>query len=901
MATPKSIVYLLSGFFIIVTPSLATVVDIGPSKDNTLYESATGALSNGSGVYLFSGRTATIGGELRRRALLAFDVAGNVPADATIQSVSLTLHLSKTSIIAPATATSLHTVSIDWGEGASTALVNEGQGAAAAMNDATWTQAINPSSNWTTPGGDFNPIASATQIVAGAGVFYTWSSTPEMVADVQGWLTNPAANFGWIVIGNESVGRTAKRFDSRENITASFRPVLSVEFSAPCNQNSDCDDLLFCNGVETCVATVCTPGTNPCPGQFCNENQNACTDCVGPADCSDNIACTNDTCVNGSCVFTPDDSLCPDNGAFCDGLEICNAATGCISAGDPCGLTAVCNETTDACDNLPIRIQLQVVAGGPAEPSPLSSPVALTHARDGSGRLFVVDQIGQIRIIQNGILLPTPFLDVSAKLPAPGVIFDERGLLGLTFHPNFPVNGRFFIRYSAPRAGDPSEPCNDPNGFIVGCHKEILAEYRVSAADPNIADPASEVILFSVNEPQFNHDSGTVDFGPDGMLYWTLGDGGGANDGLADVPPSHGPTGNGQNTQTPLGAILRIDVDSPPQAPLPYAIPPDNPFADGVNGLPEIYAYGMRNPYKFSFDDGPGGDNALYVADVGQNLYEEVDIVTNGGNYGWVVREGLHCFDPFAPATPPNVCASTGPFGEPLIDPVVEYLHAVPCAGDAECAVLGVACGADGMCENEGGISIIGGHVYRGAAFPLLQGRYVFGDFSDSFGTPGGRLYYFDTTGPNQYQRKDFFILPTGTPFIGHFLKGTGEGEDGEIYALASDDLGPVGTSGLVLHIALAPCIANSECTDREVCTFDECINEACVHSPNLFGDVDHNATVNIFDLFCILDGFSGSFLNCTFEDSDIEPCNGNATLNIFDLFAVLDAFSGTDPCCAAP
>ena len=148
----------------------------------------------------------------------------------------------------------------------------------------------------------------------------------------------------------------------------------------------------------------------------------------------------------------------------------------------------------------------------------------------------------------------------------------------------------------------------------------MLAEYSVSDNDPNVADSASEIILFSVDEPQFNHDAGDVAFGPDGFLYFTLGDGGGAHDGLADMPPSHGPIGNGQNIETPLGAILRIDVDGPPGPGLAYAIPPDNPFVGGL-GVDEIYAYGMRNPYKFSFDDGKRGDGSLYLADVGQNLF----------------------------------------------------------------------------------------------------------------------------------------------------------------------------------------------------------------------------------------------------------------------------------------
>jgi glucose/arabinose dehydrogenase len=409
----------------------------------------------------------------------------------------------------------------------------------------------------------------------------------------------------------------------------------------------------------------------------------------------------------------------------------------------------------------------------------------LTHAGDGSGRLFIVDQPGLIRVVKSGALLPTPFLDLTSKTIAVNAFFDERGVLGLAFHPDYANNGRFFVRYSAPRAGDPAEPCNDPDGFIVGCHEEILAEYRV-LGDPHtsdVADPSSEIILFRVDEPQFNHDSGHVAFGPDGLLYWTLGDGGGAHDGLADgdppgSAPSHGPDGNGQDVNTSLGNILRIDVDSPPDPGLNYAVPPGNPFAGG-GGVPEIYAYGFRNPYRFSFDDGPGGDGRLYVGEVGQDLFEEIDIVPVAAapgllNYGWVVREGFHCFDPFNPGTPPAACASTGPFGEPLLDPVLEYHHSV-------------------------GLAVIGGFVYRGSAFPALTGKYVFGDFSQDFG-PTGRLFYTDTTGPEAFQRKEFFLLPDGDP-LGQALFGIGEDEDGELYVCASDNIGPTGDMGVVYRI----------------------------------------------------------------------------------------------------
>jgi glucose/arabinose dehydrogenase len=413
-----------------------------------------------------------------------------------------------------------------------------------------------------------------------------------------------------------------------------------------------------------------------------------------------------------------------------------------------------------------IIIELESVASG------LTAPVAVTHAGDGSARLFIVEQTGEIRIVRDGFLLPTPFLDLSGELPTLNPFFDERGLLGLAFHPDYATNGRFFVRYSKARTGDPAEVCF---GTSRGCHEEVLAEFSVSA-DPDVAEPTG-TILFQIEQPQFNHDAGGVAFGPDGNLYFSLGDGGGAHDGLADDPPSHGPVGNGQNIETALGAILRIDVDSAPQTPLPYAIPPDNPFV-GQPGVDEIYAYGFRNPYRFSFDDGPGGDGSLFLADAGQNLFEEVDIVERGGNYGWVIREGFSCFDPFNPRDPPATCPTTGPAGEPLVDPIVDYAH------------------------DEGGIAVIGGFMYRGARSSSLVGRYVFGDFSTQFGVPSGRLYFLEEATPGIYEMLEFQIGSDDLPY-GLFLKGFGEDEDGEIYVCGSADLGPGGSSGLVQRIVV--------------------------------------------------------------------------------------------------
>jgi glucose/arabinose dehydrogenase len=437
-----------------------------------------------------------------------------------------------------------------------------------------------------------------------------------------------------------------------------------------------------------------------------------------------------------------------------------------------------------------VTVSLEPVADG------LTAPVVATHAGDGSGRLFVVDQAGLIRIVDaDGVLLPTPFLDLTDEIVELNPFFDERGLLGLAFHPDYEDNGRFFVRYSAPREGREGEPCF---GSSRGCHAEVLAEYRVSEDDPNVAVPEGEVLL-SVDEPQFNHDSGHVAFGPDGLLYFTLGDGGGAHDGLADEPPSHGPIGNGQNIETVLGSMLRIDVDGQPAEDRAYAIPDDNPFA-GRRGADEIFAYGFRNPYRFSFDPVTG---LLIAADVGQNLFEEVDIVQKGGNYGWVTREGYACFDPFNPTVPPESCPDTGPLGEPLLDPIAAYDH-------------------------DEGIAIVGGHVYRGDDLPALEGKYVFGDFSQGFFPPAGRLFYLDfasLTGegtsvqaagsmpssdglvvPNEPVRLPIFELqrPDGGGPLGQYLLGFGQDGDGELYVLTSESTGPSGATGQVWRIAPA-------------------------------------------------------------------------------------------------
>jgi glucose/arabinose dehydrogenase len=292
--------------------------------------------------------------------------------------------------------------------------------------------------------------------------------------------------------------------------------------------------------------------------------------------------------------------------------------------------------------------------------SGLTAPLGLEAPNDGTGRLFVVEQGGTIRIIQqNGTLLPTAFLDITSNVESGG----EEGLLGLAFHPNFSTNGRFFVNYT------------HLNGTQLETH---ISEFTVSA-NPNLANSSSEIVLLVVDQPFPNHNGGQLAFGPDGYLYIGLGDGGGAGDTL----------GNGQNLATLLGKILRIDVSTPGA----YAIPADNPFT-GVGQRREIWAYGLRNPWRFSFDPLTG---RLFAGDVGQNNFEEVDLIVKGGNFGWNIMEGNHCYPPGTLS-----CNMTG-----LILPLTEYPH-----------------------NASGGTAIIGGFVYRGSTIPSLVGVYVFGDFT---------------------------------------------------------------------------------------------------------------------------------------------------------------------------
>ncbi len=335
-------------------------------------------------------------------------------------------------------------------------------------------------------------------------------------------------------------------------------------------------------------------------------------------------------------------------------------------------------------------------------------PIVLTHAGDGSNRVFVATEQGVIHVFPNDPKAAATqiFLDIQDR-----VVYNdkqnEEGFLGLAFHPNYKKNGEFFVFYTTKKAK----------------LTNVISRFRVSKDDPNKADPASEEVLLQIEKPYWNHDGGTLCFGPDGFLYFTHGDGGLAND----------PHKNGQNLNTMLGKVLRIDVDHK-DAGKNYAVPKDNPFVGRKDAAGEVWAYGLRNIWRMAFDRKTGD---LWAGDVGQNLYEEIDLITKGGNYGWSVREGLH------------------PFGDngsdvrkDLIEPIWEYHHDV------------------GKC-------IIGGHVYRGSRLPELDGAYVYADFVS------GKLWALRYDAGKGRVVANRPIREKGIPVLSF-----GEDEKGEVYML---------------------------------------------------------------------------------------------------------------------
>ncbi|MFC7142642.1 PQQ-dependent sugar dehydrogenase [Halosimplex aquaticum] len=393
-----------------------------------------------------------------------------------------------------------------------------------------------------------------------------------------------------------------------------------------------------------------------------------------------------------------------------------------------------------------LTVRAERVASG------FTSPVAVEVPQPD--RRFVVDQTGQVRLHDGEGLREEPFLDVTDRMVDLGDGYTEQGLLGLAFHPSFDENGRLFVRYSAPPRDD------TPDDYS---HTFVLSEFR---ADPDgaTADPDSERTILEIPQPQRNHNAGAVAFGPDGYLYVATGDGGAANDqGNGHVDDWYDAVGggNGQDvTENLLGSMLRIDVDGEGED-RPYAIPEDNPLV-GEDGLDEQYAWGFRNPWRFSF----GPDGRLFVADVGQTQWEEVSVVERGGNYGWNVREGAHCFQA-------EDCPEESPRGRELRSPVIEYPH-----GGAEVS----------------GIAVIGGYLYDGDAIPDLRGRYVFADWRAQ-----GRLYAAREADEGLWETTT--VAVDSDAQFGPNVLSFGRTPEGEVLVCTTAESGLSGDSGAVFRL----------------------------------------------------------------------------------------------------
>jgi glucose/arabinose dehydrogenase len=385
------------------------------------------------------------------------------------------------------------------------------------------------------------------------------------------------------------------------------------------------------------------------------------------------------------------------------------------------------------------------------------------------GRLVVTDQTGLLWSVNLATGATSVLLDVSDRLVSLGVAgpgtFDERGFLGVAFHPDYGDSGRLYTYTSEPVAGS-ADFSTMPDGVDPN-HQSVVSEWQVpEPCNPDaVVDPTSRREVLRVDEPQFNHDAGCLVFGPDGMLYVSLGDGGAAD----DQGVGHVPGGNGQDPGNVLGTILRIDPDGSDAANGQYGVPADNPFVDESGVLDEIYAYGFRNPFRISFDSRTGD---LYAADVGQNDVEEVDVVEAGGNYGWREKEGSFCFDPNG--SDPGFVFECDPEDTPkdLVDPVAEY-------------------------DQDEGIAVVGGFLYRGEAIPPLRGRYVFGDFFQP-ATETGRLFYLERN--DRIRELRFADRET----LGFSLLGFGQDAEGELYVLANETGTPFGDTGVVLRVASA-------------------------------------------------------------------------------------------------
>jgi glucose/arabinose dehydrogenase len=698
-----------------------------------------------------------------RRGLLRFDLIG-LPSGSTVTSAVVQLTVTHVPGFGPVDSTfDLRRLTAAWGEG-----TNSGtSGALAATGDATWTARILGTANWAVAGAlsDAAATASASTPVGSTFATYQWSGAG-LVSDVQLWVGNSSQNFGWLLQSqDEGTPRTVRGFAARES--GANVPTLQIGYTPPLS------------------VTITNPAENSVFG-------NTASVTIGASANDTAGSVTNVQFFDGlvllRSISTSPYSFSTAAFTFALGLHTLTAV-----ASDNVGLTATSAPVhftvaryLPAITNGNIAILLQPIATGMAAPDYAISPPGDTS------RLFVVEQSGLLRIIQNGTLLPGSALDISSLISTslnPASPNDERGFLGLAFHSGFnnpasPGSNTLYTFNSQLLGTGPTYVA--PNGASQG-YKTAINEWKISTTNANVVDPDSRREIISFGKNANNHNGGTIAFGTDGYLYLALGDGGNANDvGLSHIEPG----GNAQNLSTPLGKMLRLDPLNPaltPGSPDPvsangqYRIPTSNPF-QGPGQVPEIYAYGLRNPYRFSFDRANG---ELILADVGQNNIEEIDRITLGGNYGWAIKEGDFLF---------NRTTNTGPVGT-IGAPPGNRSPGLPSG------LIDPITGTMGTLEydHNDGISITGGFVYRGTAIPELYGKYIFGDLAlkNAPVRADGRLFYADLQAGlikafPLFQFGGSAILPNGLT-----VHGFGEDADGELYALVTNTSAN-GTGGIV-------------------------------------------------------------------------------------------------------
>ncbi len=730
-------------FGLATVPSHADVVNLPLAADTFIISAAPDANAGAQGWFDAGTDGGNLGSPGVRRGLLRFDLS-SIPAGSTVTSVVLRLMVVKVPGFGGAVDSTfdLFRLQADWAEGAKTG----NNGFLATAGEVTWNSRIHGSATWTAPGAASDAVTTASASTAVGSTAYTpysWSGGG-VISDVQFWLENPAQNFGWLMRSQaEGTPRTVRGFASRQSTDPlASKGVLEVGYEPPPANAAPVVSITSPTNNSSFVAG--TPLTIE----------------VTAADTDGSV--TNVEFLDGATLLG-NDSTGPDYSittTLYTGTHLLFAR-----ATDNLGAVTLSEITTNTGITVPIpnpiaervpkgefTVELQTVAEG------MAAPLGIAVPDDASGRMFVHDQDGRVWVVTGSGRSSTPLLNVRDRLVQLGA-YDERGLLGLAVHPDFANQPLVYTYTSEPMAGT----ADFESGLGSGNnHQSVIAEWRISAGNSNAVDMASRREVLRIDQPQSNHNGGAMHFGPDGMLYVVLGDGGQAN----DVAAGHVPGGNAQDINRIWGKMLRLDVDARTSANGQYGVPQDNPFV-GTDGIDEVWAYGLRNPFSFNFER---GSTNLYLADVGQNKVEEVNLITKGGNYGWNVREAAFWFD----GAGSIVTAPVRPVPPDLIDPIAQYDH-------------------------DDGLAIICGFVYHGTAMPAFQGRFVFGDWG-SFAAPSGRLFYLDEAN----NVKELRIGGNDRP-LGMWLRGYGQDANGEVYVLCSRQLGPTGNTGRMLKLVPVP------------------------------------------------------------------------------------------------